>query len=229
MSAAWKKKWRRKPEKEKNQIVMVVVVGIIAAYAAGIYQFTFEDHKKTINMYNRQQDRLKKKKAVSAPKVINTGPLKNKLKSLDAQIIAATDTRKKLGGNFVPLEEKPLLRLRLAINSLAEQSQMSSVRLQDAGLTSTRGKTASNAPVVGQLENVTNNPYGRPLINLRARGSYSGLLNFFQALPTLSYNVTILRYGVFVRESKKDISPEQMLQVSARQSQPLEINILLAL
>ena len=61
------------------------------------------------------------------------------------------------------LEEKKLLRLRLAISSLAEQSEMKVLSMYDAGLTKTSGKNNNDAPVLGQLEIVTNNPYGRPL------------------------------------------------------------------
>lgn len=229
MSAQWQKKWRRKSEKEKNQIVVVAVMVVAATYAFGVFQFSYTKHNDVVKLFNRQKDRLTKKKAKAPPKPPNTGALAKKFKALEGQIKTAHETKGKLGGNFVPIEEDELLKLRLAINSIAEQSDLTILSLYDAGLTRTRAADKDDAPKVGQIENVVNNPYGRPLLQLRAQASYSSLIQFFQGLPSLSYKVVVLRYGIFVRESKGNISSDEMLQVSKAQNQPLEVNILLAL
>ena len=77
MSAQWQKKWRRKTEKEKNQIVMVVVIGIVAAYGFGIFQHTYTQNIDTIKMYKRQKNRLEAKKAKSVPKIVTESRMPN--------------------------------------------------------------------------------------------------------------------------------------------------------
>ncbi len=227
MSAQWQKKWRRKSEKEKNQIVMVVVMAVVAAYALLVFQFTYEDNKKTINGYNRQKDRLEKKKAKAPPKPPNTGSLAKQLKSLEGQIKTAQATKEKLGGSFVSLSEpQEMQKLRFALSNIANESGVNIMRMVDAGLVRT---SDDDAPSASEIENVTNNPYGRPLIQVRAQASYGSLLQFFQSLTSLRYKVVVVRYGVFVRESKNSISSDEMLQVSKAQAQPLEVSILLAL
>ena len=228
MSAQWQKKWRRKSEKEKNQIVMVLVMVVVAAYALLVFQFTYEDNKKTINAYNRQKDRLEKRKAKAPPKPPDTGSLAKQLKSLKGQIKTAQVTKGKLSGSFVSLNEpQEMQKLRFALSNIANESGVRIMRMVDAGLV--RTSNSDDAPSAHEMESVTNNPYGRPLIQVRAQASYSSLLQFFQSLPSLQYKVVVVRYGVFVRESKNSISSAEMLQVSKAQAQPLEVSILLAL
>ena len=227
MSAQWQKKWRRKSEKQKNQIVLVVVLMVVGAYALAVFQFSFAEHKKTINLYNRQMDRLTKKKEKAPAKVPDTASLAKQLKTIQGQINAAKTTREKLGGSFVSLEEPAEMRkLRFALTTMASEAGLDIKHIVDAGLVRTDNKSA---PIAGEMENVTNNAYGRPLIRIRAESSYSGLMRFFQDLHSLSYKVVVVRYGVFVREQKQNISPDMMLEVSKSQKQPLQVSLLLAL
>ena len=228
MSAQWQKKWRRKSEREKNQITIVVVMMVVAAYALGVFQFTYSKNNEVLKLYNRQKDRLEKKKAKAPPKPPNVGGLAKKLKSLESQIETGLSTREQLEGNFVSLSEAAEIRkLRFSISTLASDVGIEIHRMVDAGLVRTAND--NDAPTAKDMESVTSNPYGRPLLKIRAQSSYSGLLEFFENLSSLKYKVVVVRYGVFVRESKQTISADQMLKVSKAQRQPLEVSILLAL
>ena len=228
MSAQWQKKWRRKSEKEKNQIAVVVVMMIVAAYALLVFQFTYSENNDVLKMYNRQKDRLEKKRAKAPPKPPNVGGLARKLKSIDKQIEVALQSKEKLGGSFVSLNDAGEIRkLRFTISNLAKESGINIQRMVDAGLVRTAND--SDAPSAKDIESVTDNPYGRPLLKVRAQASYSGLLDFFDNLSSLKYKVVVVRYGVFVRESKQNISADKMLMASKNQIQPLEVNLLLAL
>lgn len=229
MSAQWQKKWRRKSEKEKNQVALIVVMAVVAAYAVGVFQFTYTKNNDVVKMYNRQQDRLAKRKAKAPPKPPDTAGLARNLKSLESQIETALETKGKLSGSFVPLSDtQEMQKLRFALSTMASESGVSIQRMVDAGLVRT-SLNDSDAPSAKDMENVTKNPYGRPLLQVRAQASYAGLLQFFQSLSTLSYKVVVVRYGVFVKEHKNIISANEMLQVSKVQNQPLEVSILLAL
>lgn len=228
MTPQWKKKWRRKSDKDKNMFFIVGTIAIVIAYGVGIFQFSYDDKLKVSKLLKRKENRMSKQKKPDA-RPVNTFGLKKKAKALQVQITDARKNKEKLTGSFVSIEDRNEVRgLRIALSSLANEAEVNILSMVDAGLVSTGGR---QAPSARDLEAVTNNPYGRPLLKVRARSSYGALLNFFTSLERLKHKVVVIRYGIFVSERKIRGSKvgAAMLKANETQNLSLEVQFLLAL
>ena len=204
---------------DKNRILILFCATLVALYFGLRYPQLSAELSHEANMVNRKLNRLEvRKQDVPTPKV-SAGVLEKRLADL-------TDEKDRLEGRLVGLRRgfatlestEELQLLWLEVSSLARDSRLDVQQMQGYGSSGRNGSTVTSVDFLAQE---ANNRYQRPLVKLRASGSFSQLMSFLRGLQRLSYNVSVVRVGINARP------PASGREAGA--AKPLDFDLLLAM
>ncbi|MDR3214077.1 MAG: hypothetical protein LBT71_09230 [Azoarcus sp.] len=180
--------WNRFSAAERHQIVGAVCFLMALCYGLLLWQ---PGQKKLENMIYAEQKQAKRLKSSSGGvdllknfNLTDVETIRKEASQARAALAALETERARLVGRFVPLEDLETLQaLKSDLTRLAEGGDMEIAALEhiyrdprdrDRPPTQELLKSASEA-----------NPYKRPLLRLKAKASYRGLMSFLDGLAAL--------------------------------------------
>lgn len=190
----WKQWCARKPG-EKNLHVMIAALMLCAAYFALIHPLTSARIDKIDYDMSKQRAREKavtrnKEAAVVQPPDIFAGKslpeARQALSELQQQLEETRDGVQRYESAFVSLDDTLAMNvLKTGLTALAEAGDMEVLSVEHVY----RKSEDSHRLPTPQLirESAEANPYKRPLLKMRARASYRGLMQFLNGLTSLPY------------------------------------------
>ena len=186
--------WEKLPGKDKNLRLAGVGFALIAIYAVLVYPIANERIGK-LN-YDLQKQAAREKNAAKAeakvtappPSLGGKSPLEaeNELRQLKSQLEETRQELAKLNMRFVPLDDSLALNvLKSGLTTLAEVGDMEVVAIEHVFADK---DDKARAPSPQMLRDAAaSNPFKRPLLELRARASFRGLMQFLDGLNQLPY------------------------------------------
>ncbi|MEM7194800.1 MAG: hypothetical protein AAF402_07620 [Pseudomonadota bacterium] len=188
------KKWRRLPEKEKNLTLALIMLLLITGYAFAVYAPSSEKMQWTENMVNRQKNRKEVKQSEQITDLPDIGGLEQKLSRLSTLTDTARRELDRYESRQAPSDDPIVIQeLQIDINALALAAGIDVLSVKNAGV-SLDGEQAPDTEEV--LQTQTRNLFGRPQIQMKAKGSFGALMTFLSSLPDLSYQVSVSRIGL---------------------------------
>lgn len=219
------KKWRRLQESQKNQVAILTVAVLVAAYAF----FLFAPGKASLqwsqNMLSRQQNRMEIESQKELAELPDVASLYKKIDRLKAKLEIAKTRAEKVHSRQAPITDTVVLQnLRVGITNLALRSGLIVTSSRNAG---TRAQD-DEAPDRDEARNsLIRNAFGRPQIALKANANFSQLVGFLESLPELDYDVSVARMGMKVpTKSAVNYTNESFV---ATQTVSLDVDLLIAL
>jgi hypothetical protein len=200
--------WGRFSASERHQLIGACCFVIALFYGLLIW---YPGNKKLDTLLYQEQKQKQREKAS------NPGALPSRLEGVNFQEIQkelaqARETlagqEEKLGrlnARFAPLNDlESMQSLRSEITRLAESGDMEIVALEHIYR---RAEDKDRPPTLDLLkEAAQDSPYRRPLLRLRARASYRGLMQFLDGLRTLTFIVAPVSSSIQVR---MDLAPQR--------------------
>lgn len=192
--ALWKT-WTAKKPGEKNLHVAVLGVVLAALYFAALFPMGHREVSKIA--YDMEKQRAREKAAGKstaapshlAPNAFGGKNLKDAEKELEALRQKLEETRTAVGAlknAFVPLDDTLAMNaLKTGLTSLAEAGDMEVLAVEHI-YARTEDKDRPPTPQLIQ-DAARSNPFQRPLLVMRARASYRGLMQFLFGLAELPY------------------------------------------
>lgn len=187
------KAWTAKKPGEKNLHVVVAAIVVTAIYLVAIAPLAGKQIDKIRYDLEKQKARekssLKLGKAPAPPLALGGKSLKEAEKELETLRTQLEETRaavQSLNAAFVPLEDTLAMNaLKTGLTSLAEAGDMEVLAVEHLYAR----PDDKDRPPTPQLiaEAARSNPFQRPLLLLRARASYGGLMQFLFGLADLPY------------------------------------------
>lgn len=186
--------WQKLPVKEKNTYTGVAAAVCLAVYFGLIWPIGYKRLSKLEYELEKQavRDRTAAKQptsAVAAPPSLggkNLVEARRELNELHRQQEETGAEVARLNASFVPLDDSLAMNaLKTGLTSLAEAGDMEVLALEHVYLRS-EDKDRPPTPQMVQ-EAAQGNPFKRPLIVMRARASYQGLMQFLDGLSRLPY------------------------------------------
>lgn len=186
--------WRGLPAKEKNTYTAISIALCIAVYFGLIWPLGHTRLGKIEYEMEKQGMREKASAKVAnlppppPPNLGGKNPTEAR-RELDALRQQLEETRKdvaRLNASFVPLDDTLALNvLKTGLTSLAESGDMEVLALEHVYL---RVEDKDRPPTPQMIKEAAQaNPFRRPLIVMRARASYRGLMQFLDGLADLPY------------------------------------------
>ena len=185
---------RRLSDKDKNTYAAVAAAICLALYFGLIWprghtrlsQLAYELEKQAT------RDKLAAKQPARPPAPLpslggkNLVEARRELSELHRQVDETRNEVARLNGSFVPLDDSLAMNaLKTGLTSLAEAGDMEVLALEHVYL---RNEDKERAPTSQMVhEAAQGNPFKRPLIVMRARASYHGLMQFLDGLSRLPY------------------------------------------
>ena len=182
--------WNRFSRAERHQIVGAICFMIALCYGLFLWQ---PNHKKLGDLvYKEQKQKARERKTKEADKALQNLNLNGvdmltvsrDLTQVRASLAVQMAELKRLLTRFTPIEDLETLQsLKSDITRLAENGDMEIIALEHIY----RDSEARKRPPTPELlrESSMSNPYKRPLLRLKARASYQGLMAFLDGLPKL--------------------------------------------
>ena len=220
------KAWTAKKPGEKN--LHVVIAGVVAAaiYLVAIaplagkqidkIRYDMEKQRAREKVSNRQQG-----KAPPPPLAFGGKSLKDAEKELETLRAQLDETRaavQSLNAAFVPLDDTLAMNaLKTGLTSLAEAGDMEVLAVEHIYL---RPEDKDRPPTPQLIsEAARSNPFQRPLLSMRARASYRGLMQFLFGLAELPYVASPVWSDISVgveRHPETKLPIRQWLEVNIR-------------
>ncbi|MBP6490194.1 MAG: hypothetical protein KA733_00500 [Thauera sp.] len=218
-------RWMALPAAERKRALLVGGLLVFSLFA-GVHAFVTQPALTKLGTeLNRARGRAQENaKAVPAPAgrtpLRSPHALQADLDALDEALRTARSRRDRVRARFVDVADLAGHQaLRLGVSSLANDSDIEVAAIETVGV---RREEQRLAPTVERLlEMARANPYGRPLMRLRARASYRGLMDFLDGLAELPHVAAPVRIAIEVRT---DATPD-----APASRQWLEIDLELAL
>ncbi|MDR1461730.1 MAG: hypothetical protein LBI68_01120 [Azoarcus sp.] len=219
---------------ERHQIVGAACFLIVVFYGL---LFWYPADKMLGDLAYKEQKQVARNRAVSK----NADVVKNfNIDGLDIQatrreLAAAQESfaaleaeQARLSVRFTPLDDAETLQaLKSELTRLAESGDMEIDALEHIY---SRRDDKYTSPTPELLKSASEgNRYKRPLLNLRARASYWGLMAFLDGLPTLSRIAAPVWSNISVKVGKTGREGEDVLGIGAAPKQWLEVEIHLAI
>ncbi|MDR1936195.1 MAG: hypothetical protein LBS49_11570 [Candidatus Accumulibacter sp.] len=195
-AALWKNWTSRKPG-EKNLHVAVVAVILAALYFVALYPMAAKE--VNIVSYNMEKARARAKanapktgpgaRGRAAPNALGGPSRGNPEKELETLRLKLEEARAAVGalrGSYVPLDDSLAMNvLKTGLTALAEAGDMEVLSIEHVYARA----EDKNRPPTPQLlqEAARGNAFQRPLLVMRARASYRGLMHFLLGLVDLPY------------------------------------------
>lgn len=190
----WRRAWQKRTDKERNLFVAGAGLLLIVIYGLAIHPLG--SRKIDRLAYDLEKMAVRNKslaKADTAPVVPppalmgkNQTDAERELRELQHQVETISNELRSLKAQFVPLDDSLAMNaLKSGLTSLAEAGDMEVTAIQHVVL---RREDADKPPTPEILkEAAQSNPFKRPLIEMRARASFRGLMQFLDGLSQLPY------------------------------------------
>ncbi|MDR2164930.1 MAG: hypothetical protein LBO79_04725 [Zoogloeaceae bacterium] len=150
---------------------------------------------------------------------------KQELETIQASLEKLERERARFERRFLPLDDLESLQLlKSELTRLAESGDMEVLALEHIYA---RAEDRERPPTLELLKEASQNAYQRPLLSLKARASYRGLMQFLDGLDTLTYAAAPVWSNIAVKTGKTAGSSDS-LNNSAQVKQWLEVEIRLA-
>ena len=186
--------WTKRKSGEKNLHVVIAGVVVAAVYFAAVHPLAGKEIDKIRYDMEKQKTREKasaKQQATPAapPLAFGGKSLKDAEKELEALRAQLAETRAAvlaLKASFVPLDDTLAMNaLKTGLTALAEAGDMEVLAVEHIY----KRPDDKDRPPTPQLifDAAQSNPFQRPLLLMRARASYGGLMQFLFGLADLPY------------------------------------------
>ncbi|MDR3220531.1 MAG: hypothetical protein LBU46_00775 [Candidatus Accumulibacter sp.] len=223
--ALWKA-WTAKKPGEKNLHVLIAAVVLAAFYLAAIFPLSYKELNRIgYNMEKaRARERTLGRQSVTpppAPNAFSGKSLRDAEKERDTLRQKLEETRAAvadLKNTFVPLDDTLAMNaLKTGLTALAESGDMEVLGIEHIYA---RAEDKDRTPTPQLLQDAARgNPFQRPLLVMRARASYRGLMQFLLGLAELPYVAAPVwsEIGVGVERHPQTKAPvRQWLEVTIR-------------
>lgn len=190
----WRRNWEKLPATDRNLRTSAVALALIVLYAVLLRPLT--DNRIGALEYEMQKQAKRQKgsaKAESKPFVAPASlggksqrEAETELTALKEQFEAVDRDLRRLNASFIPLDDSLAMNaLKSGLTSLAEAGDMEVTAIEHIYA---RREDKDRAPTPQMLQEAAKgNPFQRPLIVLRARASFRGLMQFLDGLTQLPY------------------------------------------
>jgi type II secretory pathway component PulM len=190
----WRRNWEKLPATDRNLRTVGVALVLITLYAALIRPLT--DNRIGALEYEMQKQAKRQKSSAKAETKPFVPPsslggkspreAETELKALKEQFDVVDLDLRHLNASFVPLDDSLAMNaLKSGLTSLAEAGDMEVTAIEHIFA---RREDKERVPTPKMLqEAASQNPFKRPLILLRARASFRGLMQFLDGLSQLPY------------------------------------------
>lgn len=181
------KKYKSRSQKERMQIIALVVCVIVSAYgflAAMTWQEMFETEKLANRKANRIETRLGK---IVEPEY-NSNISEVRRKKLNIELSESTEALSKLTEKFIPINNAMRLQeLKLEISQLADDMN---VKINTFDVKGIEYKTDEEE--LSEYNDTRRKYYQRPYFAIEGKTKFYALLNFLEALNELE-NIAIIK------------------------------------
>ncbi|MDR1661051.1 MAG: hypothetical protein LBR95_01275 [Azoarcus sp.] len=219
---------------ERHQIVGAACFLIVVFYG---FLFWYPGQKKLGDLAYREQKQTVRNRtaAKSAPhlKKFNIDGLdvlttQRELTAVRNSLAALETDRTRQSARFTPLDDLETLQaLKSELTRLAESGDMEMTALEHIYAHSDNRDLPPTAELLKSASE--GNPYKRPLLRLKARASYWGLMAFLDGLSTLPRIAAPVWSDISVKIGKLNNSNESILGIAKAPKQWLEVEIHLAI
>jgi hypothetical protein len=223
-------RWQAQSPSVRNRIATSACVGLTVFYAGLIWPFTHKRLGELEYQQEKQTVRLKSSGKAAAPAAApdlgGFSPMeaRREQQKLGESITMLEAEQQRLDQRFVALDDlESLQALKSELTRLAEAGDMEVQVLEHIYL---RKEDRDRPPTVELLqEAAAANPYKRPLLRLKARASYRGLMHFLDGLAGLSHIAAPVWSDIEVNSEKAapdtnplrgGNTPKQWLEVEIR-------------
>jgi hypothetical protein len=193
LSARLQARWLRLPEAERRRVPLVLGILALASALALHAMLTMPARLKAEQDHARQSQRaaaVKKAPKQAAPRWVgkSAGTLRREVQGLQDELATQRARLADLEPRFASLAQVgPSRDLFEALTGLAASADMELETLEQQGL---KREERDLPPSVGRLAGLAAaSPYQRPLVRLKARASYRGLMQFLDGLSSLPHTV----------------------------------------
>jgi type II secretory pathway component PulM len=221
-------RWQRFSPRERHQFCGALCFVIVVFYGALLWMPGNKQLGELVYSKQKQDKRFSASRASANElkkfdfNAMDTEGTRRELARAMETLRAQSFERERLLTRFVPLDDLETLQvLKSEITALAEKGDMEVLALEHIY----RRADDRDLPPTQALirEAAENNRYKRPLLSLKARASYRGLMEFLDGLPTLSRVAAPVWSDIVVkREEQKSgqtgalAVPRQWLEVEIR-------------
>ena len=176
-------RWTALPQKDQLRWLAVSVLTVLGLYSLLIYPSLNKDVTHAENMVNRKLDRLEKRAKLPEETKLSSNSLSAELKKLNTKEKQLSSDMASLNERFSsPDDDSAHQSLLLEISTLAQNTGLSILQ---------QGSTATNKNVNTPVK-LVDRTTGRPLLQVKAQGSYWQLVDFIQGLQQLNHVSTVL-------------------------------------
>ncbi len=190
----WQRAWSQRPAKERNLITVGVGLVLALVYGLGIYPLAGKRIDKLA--YDLEKMAVRSKgaaKAEAAPLVtppalvgVNPAQAERELQGLQRQVEELSTELQALQSHFVALDDSLAMNaLKSGLTNLAEAGDMEVTAIEHV-VARAEDKDRPPTPELLQAAAQTN-PFKRPLVQMHARASFRGLMQFLDGLHQLPY------------------------------------------
>ncbi|MDR0440917.1 MAG: hypothetical protein LBI59_08045 [Candidatus Accumulibacter sp.] len=207
--ALWRA-WTAKKPGEKNLHIALAAIALAALYLTLIFPLTYREIDRI--GYNlgkaRARARVTTVRQPTAPPPLpsvfggkNVREAEKERDALRRQIEETRAAVASLNNAFVPLDDSLALNaLKTGLTALAEAGDMEVLGIEHIYA---RPEDKSRAPTPQLIQEAARgNPFQRPLLSMRARASYRGLMQFLIGLSNLPYVVAPVWSDIRVSEER---------------------------
>ena len=211
--------WLKLPAKEKNTYTAVVVAVIAAIYFALVWPL---GHTRLSKLeYDMEKAAVREKAIGKTPTAAlapppslggkNLNDARKELDDLHQQLEQIEADLGKQRGLFLPLDDTLAMNtLKSGLTGLAEAGDMEVIALEHVYVR----PEDKDVPPTPQLlrEAAEHNPFKRPLIVMRARASFRGLMQFLDGLNALPYIVAPVASDISVQVERDPATQQPIRQ-----------------
>lgn len=190
----WRRHWEKLPATDRNLRTVAAALVLITLYAVLIWPLT--DNRIGALEYEMQKQARRQKSSAKAESKPIAPPAslggksqheaEAELTALKGQFDAVDLDLRRLNASFIPLDDSLAMNaLKSGLTSLAEAGDMEVTAIEHIYA---RREDKDRAPTPQMLQEAAKqNAFKRPLIVLRARASFRGLMQFLDGLNQLPY------------------------------------------
>lgn len=218
--------WDKRSQKDRNLIAAGIGLLLIIVYAVALYplagkridKLTYDIAKMSVREKNAAK--AENKPYAPPPALMGKSPheAERELLELQRQRDDSANELRLLKGKFVALDDTLAMNtLKSGLTSLAEAGDMEVIAIEHVVL---RKEDRDRPPTPDVLQEAAkSNPFRRPLVEMRARASFRGLMQFLDGLHQLPYVAAPVASSIVVaveRDPQTQAPIRQWLEVRIR-------------
>jgi len=220
------KAWQKLPAKERNLAAAVIALILIGIY--GVFIWPRTDDRASKLEYDLSKMAAREKAVKRSPQADFAPPpslggksppeAQEELKALQEQLDKVRGEVLALKGRFVPMDDSLAMNaLKSGLTALAEAGDMEVTAIEHVY---ERREDKDRPPTPELIMKAAQaNPFKRPLVILRARASFRGLMQFLDGLQALPYIAAPVGCNIVVRvenDPKTKLPVRQWLEVQIK-------------